>query len=434
MKDSFLKQIKKIKFPKDTKILLAVSGGVDSMVLLHLFDATNLPCAVAHCNFGLRGKESDMDEFFLKSITDVKKISFFSKKFKTEKYAKANKISIQMAARELRYSWFKQLKSKHAFNYIVTAHHRDDSVETLLINLIRGTGFSGLHGIQELVTDIIRPLLPFSKQQIHLYAKKQNITYREDSSNTEDKYMRNKIRNKIIPLMKEINPNVIEAIGKTIHRVQDVEKIYAEFISKKKKKLLLKKNNEYIINIKSLLKENSPEQLLYEIISEFGFYDIVSVFKSFNSASGKEFFNEKFYMIKDRNNLIISQYITSNSIVIDENTNNIKAPFKICFVKAKMSAVDFQNPPNKEMYIDYNKLEFPLLIRSWQAGDSFIPLGMQGFKKISDYFIDQKFSLIEKKKAKLLISNNQIVCIVGERLDERFKLVGNSKKVYIVRL
>ena len=434
MKQLFLKKLKNLNCLESTKFLLAISGGVDSMVLLDLFSKTNFKYAIAHCNFGLRDNESDIDADFVHSVAKEKKQKFFTKKFNTVKYAKEHKLSLQMAARELRYDWFKKLKEEHGFCLIATAHHQDDSVETLLINLIRGTGFSGLHGIQELSLDIIRPLLSFCKKDIYLYAKKHSIKYREDSSNSDDKYVRNKIRNKIIPIMQEINPNVIKSISKVIYRVQGIEKIYNKLISQKKNKLLIKDQDVYRININDLLNETSPKIVLYELLSEFEFYDIDAIFKSLSSSSGKEFFNANYYLIKDRNTLIISKHITNNSILIYEKTKKISNPCNISFKTVMCDTVSFQNKIKTDLYIDYSKLKFPLLIRSWKKGDRFKPLGMKGFKKVSDYFIDEKFSLIEKRKARLLISDNKVVGIIGERLDERFKLVGDSKKVYIVQL
>ncbi len=433
MKQSFKKNLKECGVKKTSNILLALSGGVDSMVLLDLFIKTGVSFSIAHCNFCLRGKESDEDEAFIRSFSNQNKISLYLKSFDTLSYAKENKISIQMAARSLRYKWFYTIKKKYGFCYIATAHHYTDSVETVLINLIRGTGISGLHGINNL-KKMIRPLLPFSKQDIIHYATRNNIDYREDSSNNDDKYIRNKVRNKIIPIMQEINPNVIKSIGSTIVRLRDIECIYNQFILEKKARIISKKQNEYKINIDMLLKEPSSKQILYEIISDFGFFDIDSVFNSLSSKSGKEFFNSDFYMIKDRRDLIISDYIHNNREVVSDEVRILKQ-HKLHFEVTKMNDYSyFINQANsKLMHIDYDKLQFPLIIRPWQKGDAFIPLGMKGLKKLSDYFIDNKFSLIKKKKARLLISNNQIVCIIGERLDERFKLVQESKKIYIVK-
>ena len=433
MKQIFEKNLKECGVKKTSNILLALSGGVDSMVLLDLFMKTGVSFSIAHCNFCLRGKESDEDEAFIRLFSAQNSIPLYVKSFDALSYAKENKISIQMAARSLRYKWFYTIKKKYGFCYIATAHHYTDSVETVLINLIRGTGISGLHGINNL-KKMIRPLLPFSKQDIIHYATRNNIDYREDSSNNDDKYIRNKVRSKIIPIMQEINPNVIKSIGSTIVRLTDVERIYNQFILEKKARIISKTQNEYRINIDMLLKEPSSKQILYEIISDFGFLDIDSVFNSLSSKSGKEFFNSDFYMIKDRRDLIISDYINNNREVVSEEVRTLKQ-HKLQFEVTKMNNYDYfiKKANLKLMHIDYDKLQFPLLIRPWQNGDSFMPLGMKGVKKLSDYFIDNKFSLIKKKKARLLISNNQIVCIIGERLDERFKLVQESKKIYIVK-
>tara|TARA_B100000579_G_scaffold221301_1_gene180997 strand:+ start:9922 stop:11223 length:1302 start_codon:yes stop_codon:yes gene_type:complete len=433
MKNDFLNQLQQNGVCQGDHILLAVSGGVDSMVLMDLLYKTKYQFSIAHCNFCLRGADSDADQAFVESMSQYIQIPIFIKKFDTKKYAKQHKISIQMAARDLRYSWFKELMTTHAFNFLATAHHLNDSVETMLINLIRGTGIAGLHGIEDGLNNLIRPLLSLKKGDIINYAQKNNIEYREDVSNIDNKYIRNKIRNQIIPLMQEINPNVIDSVGDTISKLRAVEGIYNNVLSEKKSKLLIRREHEYVINIKNLLKELSPKQLLYEIISDFGFYDVDRVFRSLYSESGREFFNSDFYMIKDRFELIISEHIVNEHCIVYEHTKSAEIPFKINF-KTSLSpiGIDFSN--NMQIHIDYSKLVFPLLIRPWEKGDRFIPLGMRNFKKISDYFIDHKFSLIKKKKTRLLISNNQIVCIIGERLDDRFKLVETSKKVYIVGL
>tara|TARA_B100001250_G_scaffold408582_1_gene431249 strand:- start:598 stop:1902 length:1305 start_codon:yes stop_codon:yes gene_type:complete len=428
----FKKRLNTIKVNTDSKILLAVSGGVDSMVLLDLFEKAHSNFSVAHSNFCLRGKESDKDQEFIKLISESRGIECFIQKFNTEEYAKENNISIQMAARELRYSWFQKICQQYNFDFIATAHHMNDSVETLLINLIRGTGFAGLHGIKEIENNIIRPIITLRKEDLIQYAKDNNVEYREDSSNKDEKYIRNKIRNQIIPIMKDINPSVISSVGKTISRIGEVENIYNEFIVDKKENLLIQHDDQYTINIDLLLKETSSKQLLYEFISSFGFYDVDAVFYALSSNSGREFFNNEFYMIKDRNELIISKHIVNNTIIINSETRLVKEPFNIEFGIHLYSNYSLNNNSKNTMFIDYMQLEFPLLLRPWKEGDSFVPLGMKGSKKLSDYFIDKKYSLIEKKKARVLISNNKVVCIIGDRLDDRFKLVETSEKVYIV--
>ena len=264
------------------------------------------------------------------------------------------------------------------------------------------------------------------------YAQENDIKYRSDSSNADNKYIRNKIRNKIIPLMKEINPGLISSIGKTISQIGAVENIYNQFIVEKKRELISQYNDQHKINIESLLKELEPKQLLYEFIADFGFHDIDAVFNTLSSNSGKEFFNNEFYMIKDRNELIISKHISNHSVIITEDTQSIQDPFDIKFSVTLYSKFNILNQSRNAMCLDYSKSEFPLLIRQWREGDSFMPLGMSGSKKLSDYFIDKKYSLIQKKQARVLISDNTIVCIIGDRLDDRFKLVETSEKVYIV--
>ncbi len=434
MNSRFLKQMNKIGVSKKTNILLAVSGGIDSMVLFDLLLKNNFSFSVAHCNFSLRDRESDEDGSFVKRICDLSSVKFFIKKFNTTTYADDNNLSPQMAARKLRYDWFKILCEDCNFSFIATAHHCNDSVETLLINLIRGTGVSGLRGIKELDQNIIRPLLSFTKNDLIKYTNDNNIQYREDSSNSSNKYVRNKVRNQIIPIMQEINPDLIDSISKTMSKLEDVEIIYKQYVHRKKKKLLIFSNSEYTVCIDQLLKEPAPKQLLYEIISDFGFKDIDSTFASLFSTSGKEFYNEAFYMVKDRNQIIITKHISNDSDLVFEETNTLSIPFNISFnIITNIDSFKDLLFSNQEMYINYSNLKFPLLIRPWKAGDSFIPLGMKQFKKLSDYFIDKKFSLVAKKKSRVLVSDNQIVCIIGERLDERFKLVQNSRKAYIVK-
>ena len=436
MRQIFLNKITDLGVSKDTKILVAVSGGVDSMVLLDLLFYHGFNFEIAHCNFCLRGKESDLDEDFVVSIANKMKKKIFIKKFNTVSYAENKKLSIQMAARELRYDWFSKITSSKKQCIVLVAHHLDDSIETVILNLIRGTGISGLHGIKHRNNNVIRPLIEISKKDILEYASVNNISFRDDSSNQEDKYVRNNIRKNIIPLMNKINPKFTTSFGRTIKNIQDVEGLYVELLSQKKTELMVYSNGEYRVSISNLLKYSFSKQLLYEIISDFNFNDLESVYECLRLNSGKEFFNSKFYMIKDRDHLIITKHIENNSVFIHQVTKEIETP---CLSFSVSSNLDNQySHPSKSAIktaICFNKLEFPLMLRPWHEGDSFIPLGMKSFKKVSDYFIDKKLSLIDKRKAKILTSNNKIVCIITEkhhRLDDRFKLVQDSKKIYIV--
>tara|TARA_B100000575_G_scaffold294495_1_gene310818 strand:- start:1617 stop:2933 length:1317 start_codon:yes stop_codon:yes gene_type:complete len=430
--DEFRHRISELNISKDSKILLALSGGVDSVVLFNLLIKTKIKFSVAHCNFCLRGSSSDLDEEFAKNLCDIRNIKFYSKKFNTENYAKIKKISIQMSARDLRYSWFDELRIKYNYDYVMTAHHKNDSIETFLIKLVRGSGIFGLTGISN-SQYIVRPLIYFEKEQLLNYAKKNKIKFREDLSNNDSKYVRNKIRNEIIPILKEINPSVVQSIGNTIERARKTSFIYSDYLKQKKSELIRKSDDVHIIEIDDLIKLKHYELILFEIISDFGFNDLKSVSRSLRSPSGREFFNENYYMVKDRSQLIISKKINKFLLYVSLETRSLfekKIKFKIIDSK-KMDSLIF-NKNKKYLLLDFEKLEFPLTLRSWKKGDIFIPSGMKGKKKVSDYFIDNKFSLIEKKKAKLLVSGKNIIGIVGHRADDRYKLVQLTKKAYIV--
>ena len=437
MRQIFLNKITDFGISKETQIVVAVSGGVDSMVLLNLLDYHNFSFEIAHCNFSLRGEESDLDEDFVVDVAKKMKKKILIKRFNTINYADTKKLSIQMAARELRYSWFNQLVCRKKNRIIMVAHHLDDSIETVLLNLIRGTGVSGLHGIRHKNNNIIRPLIEISKKDILKYANVHNIVFREDSSNCEDKYVRNNIRHNIIPIMHKINPNFTASFASTIKKIYDLESLYKELLYQKKSEIVKYSNGEYQVNISQILKHRFPKHLLYEILSDFDFNDLDSVYKCLKLNSGKEFMNSKFYMIKDRSHLIITKHIVNEPILIYKETKEIKTLNLSFSVSSNSDNYNSKlNTSSMQTCICYNKLDFPLLLRPWQEGDSFIPLGMSGFKKVSDYFIDNKISLIDKRKAKILMSNNNIVCIFtskNHRLDDRFKIVQDSKKIYIVK-
>ena len=433
MKNKFLEDLSNIVDYKKFSFLLAVSGGVDSMVLLNLFTVSNINFSVAHCNFSLRGEDSDKDEKFVKSICDKLGINFFVKKFNTKKTAFDEKISIQMAARELRYEWFNDLVNKNKIDNIVTAHHFNDNIETVLFNIARGTGISGLKGIEKKQNRLIRPLLNFTKNQVLDYANKNKIEFREDLSNEDEKYKRNKIRKSIIPEFQNVNPGFIESMYATIENFKSAENIYLKFIENEKKRCTNYVDEVLKIDIGLLRKSIEPKTVLFEIIKEFGFIDIDSIFNVIDAGSGKSFYSKKYFLVKNRNKLCISKLIKDRIIEISKEKNNIKDP-----IKMSLKFVDnfkLNEIKNKKVAVlNYDKLEFPLTIRTWKEGDWFIPSGMKGKKKLSDYFIDNKFSLIEKKRCFVLCSNNEIVWIVGHRIDERYKFVDGLEKAYICQI
>ena len=431
MKNKFLKELSSIVDYNTSNFLLAVSGGVDSMVLAYLFKVHNINFSIAHCNFCLRGLESDNDEELVRQFSKNKSVKFFNKKFETDSFAKANKISIQMAARQLRYDWFKQLMKKEKIDFLVTAHHYDDIVETFFINISRGTSISGLTGIKEIENNIIRPLLNFHKDDIIDFSKKNKINYREDSSNVDEKYVRNKIRHSIIPEFEGINSNFTKSFKSTLIYLKSVRNIYQAFVTKEIKKYVDYKDGLVRVDIEKLKKSIEPKSILYEIIKKYNFSDIDSVFDSINADSGREFFSNTHYLVKDRKYYLITKKINSVSIKIHESTNLIEEPILMSLGLIKYVN---QNKNKKNALLDYNKLSFPLTLRSYKKGDWFIPSGMRGKKKLSDYFIDNKFSLIEKKRCFVLCSNNDIVWIVGHRIDERYKFVDSEEKAYICRI
>ena len=431
MKSKFLKELSSIVDYNTSNFLLAVSGGVDSMVLAYLFKVHNINFSIAHCNFCLRGLESDNDEELVRQFSKNKSVKFFNKKFETDSFAKANKISIQMAARQLRYDWFKQLMKKEKIDFLVTAHHYDDIVETFFINISRGTSISGLTGIKEIENNIIRPLLNFHKDDIIDFSKKNKINYREDSSNVDEKYVRNKIRHSIIPEFEGINSNFTKSFKSTLIYLKSVRNIYQAFVTKEIKKYVDYKDGLVRVDIEKLKKSIEPKSILYEIIKKYNFSDIDSVFDSINADSGREFFSNTHYLVKDRKYYLITKKINSVSIKIHESTNLIEEPILMSLGLIKYVN---QNKNKKNALLDYNKLSFPLTLRSYKKGDWFIPSGMRGKKKLSDYFIDNKFSMIDKKKCLVLCSKEDVIWVVGHRVDDRYKFSDNDDNVYFCEI
>lgn len=423
-----------IGLDKGKVTLLAISGGRDSVAMCELFSQAKLSFAIAHCNFLLRGKESDEDEIFVKKLSLKYRVPLFLKRFDTSEFAAKNKLSVQQAARELRYSWFEEIRSNQGFDFIATAHHKDDELETFLINLVRGTGIAGLHGIFPKRGNIIRPLLFASREAIDVFVRKRKLKFREDRTNASDKYLRNKIRHKILPLFEEINPSFRKTLGEEISRLRETEKIYRYFISQEEKKV----RTENRISIFKLLKCAFPETLLYEILKKYHFNsDVVSnLFQALNSESGKQFFSATHRIIKDREWLLILPFqkqFERENYFIEKETKEIFVPVKMKFSLHENSA-RFSIPKNNFIAcLDYEKLKFPLTLRRWKKGDSFFPFGLKKRKKLSDFFTDLKLSLADKEMVWLLCSGEKIVYVCGKRIDENYKVAKQTKKIYLVR-
>ncbi|TCD04579.1 tRNA lysidine(34) synthetase TilS [Pedobacter frigidisoli] len=424
-------------FAKDDKILVAVSGGKDSVLMLHLFKAIGVNVGVAHCNFNLRADEAQRDENFVKMLAVSLDLPFYITHFDTKKYAAENKISTQMAARDLRYNWFEELRIKENYDYIALAQHQNDAIETILINLTRGTGISGLHGILPKRDKLIRPLLCLTRQQINEAIDNNNLDFVEDSSNLSTNYTRNKLRLQVIPHLQEINPNLEKTFAENIARFADVEEFLAIQVKKLSAKLLNKRGDGIYIPLDELLKLQPQKLLLFELLKPFGFSEstIEDISNSLKSLSGTHFFSASHQAIINRNDLVIVAKDSNEHFnqFIHPSTKNIlfgKHEVKLSF----STEIKFEIDANKA-FVNADKLIFPLVLRNWQNGDKFIPLGMRHPKKVSDFFIDEKVPLHLKSSTPILINGNgDLVWIAGMRQDNRYKLTTATKKVAIFEL
>jgi tRNA(Ile)-lysidine synthase len=421
-------------FLVEKKLFLAVSGGLDSMVLLHLIKQLPYEIAVLHCNFQLRGVESFDDQSFVQQYCDENNIPVFITQFDTEAFAKDYKLSTQVAARELRYSWFYELLETEKFDYILTAHHADDNLETFLINLARGTGLDGLTGIPEQNDKIIRPLLPFSRDEILQYAEENNIEWREDSSNASNKYLRNKIRHDLIPVLKEINPNFLNAFQKTQSFLQESQEMVEDASIMIYQQVAKEEGEDIHFDLTQLKKLPNYKSYLYQWLNEFGFTAWNDIYDLVDGQSGKQVFSEEFRLLKDRNKLILSPFSETHEkaeYLITEKDSEVNFPLRLKLCRVDDITID----SNRVIFVDEEKIRFPLVLRKWNEGDVFHPFGMQGkSKKVGKLFKDQKLSLLEKEKIWILCSDNQIVWVVGIRQDERFKIEKTTNKILKIEL
>ena len=414
-------------FLSGKKLLLATSGGLDSMVMVDLFHKLSFEIAIAHCNFQLRGVESFEDQNFVQHYAEANEIKLFVTQFDTEAFAKDYKISTQVAARELRYNWFHELLETENFDYVLTAHHADDNLETFLINLVRGTGLDGLTGIPAKNENVIRPLLLFSRQEIEQYAKEDNIDWREDSSNALDKYLRNKIRHNLIPILKELNTDFLSSFHKTQVYLQE-SKTMVEDASIMVYQQVAKEIGEDIhFDLNKLQQLPNYKSYLYQWLREFGFSAWDDIYDLVESQSGKQVFSNEFRLLKNRGFLILSPINMEDKkeeYYIFKDQKEIDSPLNLSFSKV----ADIGIGSNRAIFVDEDKLHFPLVLRRWKEGDSFQPFGMEGkSKKVSKIFKDEKLSLIDKENTWLLCSDDKIIWIIGIRQDERFKIEKTTK-------
>lgn len=434
MIENFKKFIEaQILLSPNSKTLLAVSGGIDSVVMVDLFNKSGLSYSIAHCNFQLRGKESNEDQDFVEQMAKDLNVEFFTQNFDTLNYSEINKVSIQVAARDLRYQWFSTFLENHG--QIAVAHHQNDALETMIFNLTKGTGLAGLRGIKPKNGKIIRPLLFASRHEIEKYAFDNQLEWREDSSNISTKYARNLIRHEVIPILKKINPSLEKTSVSTFERLTLVENFIQDSIKSLEGSMYFSSNEGLKIEINPLKRHASALLILSELIFPYGFtfYDAQQIFKIIDQSESKRFLSAEYELIKERETIQIFKrhnYISSDIwYEIGEGDQQFSMPeFKISIKEFDFKA-DFKFSEIKGSCMDKDKLNFPLVLRKWKSGDSFQPLGMKGKKKISDFLIDQKVEMIDKSKVWVLCSGEEIIWVVGHRMSEKAKIDSNTKKV-----
>ncbi|SMC61860.1 tRNA lysidine(34) synthetase TilS [Pedobacter africanus] len=425
-------------FHAKDRILLAVSGGKDSVLMAHLFKLSGFSFGIAHCNFNLRADESQRDEAFVKMLAATLDVPFYVRHFKTKAFAAAQKVSTQMAARTLRYNWFEEIRDTHKYTCIALAQHQDDAIETVLLNLVRGTGIAGMHGILPKRDRLVRPLLFLTAKEIAVLVEKNKIDYVEDSSNSSTQYARNKIRLNVIPQLKEINPNLEETFEHNIRRFADTELVLQQTVANLREKVWIEKQGGLYLPIKSVA-ELSPQQLLlFELLKPFNFTEAVTaeLLASLDKQSGTSFYSTSHRIVVDRENLIVTaltaaQTMPQHLIHPQDQMLNLE---DMQLLISRSAKVYFEKDELKA-YVDTEKLIFPLVLRGWQAGDRFKPMGMNGFKKLSDFFIGQKIPLGSKDQVPILLNGNgEVIWVAGLRQDNRYKLTENTKSVTIFEL
>lgn len=416
-------------FLQDKKVLIAISGGIDSVVLAHLCHQLGINFILAHCNFKLRGIESDEDEKFVSELANTFEKDVVTTSFDTETFAKEHKLSIQVAARNLRYEWFQKLLEETGTAYVLTAHNTNDNLETFIINLTRGSGLEGFTGIPVINDRTVRPLLAFSRDQIMMYAIKNGIIWREDKSNASVKYVRNKVRHQIIPVLQEINPNVLNSFKNTLEHLQESQDIIDSEVAKISKKVIENSTDSILkFNISELKKLSNVKAYLYQILKGYAFTEWNDIVRLLSGQSGKQVFSKNYRLLKDRGYLLltaINKNTQENRVFhIYEHTESMDTPISLHLSQTSDSSIQDAN----SILVDKDLLNFPLNVRKWGYGDYICPIGMKGTKKLSQFFKDRKLSLIDKENVWLLTNaNDDIIWIIGMRQDRRFTI---SDKTY----
>lgn len=417
-------------------VVVGLSGGADSVALLALLVRLGYRCVALHCNFHLRGEEAERDARFAEQFAKEQLgIPFYRTDFDTARYAAHHHLSIEMAARELRYAWFEQMRERVGAQAIAVAHHQDDSIETLLMNLVRGSGLRGLTGIRPRNGFVVRPLLAVSRSAIETWLEEQSQVYMTDSTNLTDAYMRNFYRLRVLPLLEEVNPSARESIARSAEHLSAAEAIYLDTIQRARQTVPVR---EGCLSIAALMRFPAPATILYELLHPYGFnrQAVESIFLSLDKAPGRQFYSSAYRLVKDRDCLLITPLEQATEgkqifkIAAEGEAGGCSYPVPLTWEKVERK--DFVLRKARDIaYFDYDRLQFPLTLRRWQEGDWFIPFGMKGRKKVSDYFTDRKFSLLQKEQAWLLCSGQEILWVVGERSDERFRVRPETKTIWI---
>jgi tRNA(Ile)-lysidine synthase len=420
------------------RILIGVSGGVDSMVLLHCLHQLGVDIGVAHVNYGLRGTESDADAALVQSVAQQYQVPHYTIHADTQDYVTSHKVSIQLAAREIRYDWLEQMRIAHKYDYIATAHHLQDNIETVLHNFIKSTGVKGLRGMLPLQGRILRPMLETTKDAIISYAKNQSIAYRDDSSNATTKYTRNKIRLELLPLIKEINPGFEQGFEKRLKVFADLEAMYTQAIHKAKKQLFLLRAEAIYIPILKIKRTPQVRTVLYEYLSDYGYNaaQVDDILAAIDGEPGAQYLSDTHTLVRDRRFMILTAHTAALEVAyIDQHVPQVTIDKTILHLEIRDASTVDVTADKSYAYLDADKLEYPLALRSWRVGDYFYPLGMgMKKKKISKYFKDLKLAIHQKQKMYILESNQKIVWLVGERIDERYRVKESTQRVLVLRL
>ncbi len=421
---------------KSTRILLAVSGGLDSIVMLHLFKQAGFTCGVAHYNFQLRGEQSDGDEQFVRDLCSELQIPFYTKRFDTVAYCQQEGMSIQMGARKLRYSWFHELMNTKQYAVVATAHHLNDSLETILLNWTKGSSLDGLTGIPVRNGNVIRPLLFATREALENYATEKSLHWREDSSNATADYQRNLIRHQIIPVLKAINPSLENTVQRGIKRMKGESELLGIYLAEWKRQFLTERNQSLLLDKAGLDKHDNGAILLWKIIQHLGFsYETcVSIINSLGGQSGKRFAGAGYELNIDRSQLIVFPVQEERDGILIQADQNLATLGTWSITLALTEDLQFHTGNPYHALLDADTLSYPLQWRYWKAGDTFVPLGMNHHKKVSDLLIDEKVSVADKAQVTVLESAGEIIWVVGHRIDNRYKITAKTRHSLSIRV